>query len=1000
MTTPDDSPDGGRSDVHGRRLGSRPEDWIDDVAPDARAIEPRTEHDAPIAPELVDRRALLRLMSASLALAGLGGCNTGTHHGAPLLSEPHGTPGLQPGEPVTFASTLELDGLGRGVLVQARDGRPIKIEGNPLHPASLGATDAFMQAEVLSLYDPERSRTPVESGQDRAWSELHAALRAQLAALAVRSGAGLALLTGPLGSPTAARLVGSLGQALPELRWYVHAPAADTRATSGARAAFGRPVDVWPNLSVADLVLCLGADPLGAGPLQARLARDLAERRRRGHADGHMPRLVVAEALPTLTGARADERIVCTPDQLVPFARLVASAAGGAGIPAGEAPPGLAADAGRIGRALARAGGSGLVLAGREASAEVHALAHAINVRIGAVGRSVRVIEPVRTSDRTDTGTLAGLTADIAAGRVTHLVGIETNPVYSAPADLGNLAGLIGRVPFSLHLGLRRDETARACRWHVPARHSLEAWGDTVAFDGTVGLRQPATLPRIEALSAIELLGVLTGGPADGRALVEATWRERLGAGFAERWPIMLEAGVMEGTASAPADVALQADWAERVRAATPPPPGRAEGSDTAPPAVTVVLAPDPCVWDGSLAGNAWLQELPKPLTKQVWGNAALLAPATAARLGIASGDIVRLDAGGGRTVEAAALAHPGTAPGVLGLTLGYGRRHGAGVGDGLGSDAYRLRTSAEPWVIGSVAISRAGRHRPPVTTQAHHTLAGGDIVRAVATAGTAAAPAATPGTRLPTLYPEWPYPGRAWGMTVDLDQCIGCNACVVACQAENNVSVVGPEQVARGREMHWLRIDRYWSGPTEAPATCFQPMYCQHCEKAPCEVVCPVNATVHDSEGLNVMVYNRCIGTRTCSNNCPYKVRRFNWLDYRVRPPGSPREAVNPEVTVRRLGVMEKCTYCVQRIKTATITAGIEGRPVRDGEIVTACQQACPTGAFTFGDVNDPASAVSGAKASPRAYAVLGELNTRPRTSYLARIVPPGEASDTGTRT
>jgi Fe-S-cluster-containing dehydrogenase component len=406
-------------------------------------------------------------------------------------------------------------------------------------------------------------------------------------------------------------------------------------------------------------------------------------------------------------------------------------------------------------------------------------------------------------------------------------------------------------------------------------------------------------------------------------------------------------------------------------------------GGPTAAPAaaVDVVFAPDPAVWDGRFANNGWLQELPKPLTKQVWGNAALIAPETAAAMRIATGDVLEITVCD-NTVAAPAWILPGHAPGAVTLPLGYGRPRAGGVGSRVGFDAYPLRTTAAPW-IAAARVTPLGRREALISTQHHHAVAGRDIVRVVAP-GEAAE---RPGPPQPSLYPDWTYEGHAWGMAIDLDACIGCNACVIACQAENNVAVVGPDQVARGREMHWLRVDRYHAGDPAAPATYFQPVPCMHCETAPCEVVCPVNATVHSAEGLNDMVYNRCIGTRTCSNNCPYKVRRFNFVHYQTAEYAVPADVLNPQVTVRDRGVMEKCTYCVQRIGAARIRAGIEDRPIRDGEVVTACQQACPTQAIVFGDVNDPDSAVSGLKRSTRNYALLGELNTKPRTTYLGRL-------------
>jgi molybdopterin-containing oxidoreductase family iron-sulfur binding subunit len=650
------------------------------------------------------------------------------------------------------------------------------------------------------------------------------------------------------------------------------------------------------------------------------------------------------------------------------FARALAFALDAGSAPAAEAHPAVAG----IAQDLRRAGPRGLVAVGHEQPALVHALGHAMNLRLGAFGTTVRAIEPVLPAQDGDESILA-LAEAIAGGGVSHLLLLGANPVYDAPADL-DLADLIGRVPLSLHLGQHRDETAAACRWHVPQSHALEAFGDLRAFDGTVGLRQPAVLRLDPSLGVEEMIALLLGQVPNGRELLEATWREPWGEGFEARFARSLEDGVVAETAAPPIAVSLQDGW-DRGPAAT-----------AAASPFDVMFTLDPSVWDGRFANNAWLQELPKPLSKQVWGNAALIGPDTADALRVSTGDLIEV-AVAGRSLAAPVWVLPGHAPNTVTLPLGYGRSRAGQVGNGVGFDAYRLRTAQSPWIADG-DLRALGSRFHLVTTQQHHAVQGRDIVRVVTPdrLDSRDGPAARP-----SLYPEWRYEGHAWGMSIDLDACTGCNACVIACQAENNVSVVGPEQVARGREMHWLRIDRYHRGSPEEPKTYFQPVPCMHCEKAPCEVVCPVNATVHSSEGLNDMVYNRCIGTRTCSNNCPYKVRRFNFLDNRSTGYATPDDALNPQVTVRERGVMEKCTYCVQRIGAARAQARVEDRGLRDGEIVTACQQACPTQAIVFGDVNDSESLVSRRKRSPRNYALLGDLNTQPRTTYLARIEPGG---------
>jgi molybdopterin-containing oxidoreductase family iron-sulfur binding subunit len=597
----------------------------------------------------------------------------------------------------------------------------------------------------------------------------------------------------------------------------------------------------------------------------------------------------------------------------------------------------------------------------------VHALALAINARLGAFGRTIRATEPIAPASG-GPQTLVDLAEAIGGGRVSRLIVLGGNPAYTAPGDL-ELAALIRRVPLSVHLGSHRDETADAFHWHIPQTHALESWGDLRAFDGTVGFRQPATLPLKPGISAEEFLGLMGGQMQDGRVLVQAAWREAWAENFEERWNRVLEDGVVENSAAPSLEITARTDWDSGL------------GAQAASEPLDVIFAPDPSLWDGRYANNGWLQELPKPITKQVWGNAAFIAPETAMSLGLSSGDAVDLTVHG-RIVRAPIWVLPGHAPETVTLPLGYGRSRAGRIGSDIGFNAYAVRPSVQSWTAeGRIEI--AGERIGVVTTQQHHALQGQDIVRVTAPDQPVTAAAEV----LPSLYPEWPYEDHAWGMAIDLDACIGCNACVVACQVENNIAVVGPEEVARGREMHWLRVDRYYAGDPAKPKTYFQPVLCMQCEKAPCEVVCPVNATVHSSEGLNDMVYNRCIGTRTCSNNCPYKVRRFNFFDYQGTEYAPSREAMNPQVTVRSRGVMEKCTYCVHRIRSATADARIGERRILDGEITTACQQACPTQAIVFGDINDPDSAVSRLKGNSRNYALLGALNTQPRTTYLARI-------------
>jgi Fe-S-cluster-containing dehydrogenase component len=890
------------------------------------------------------RRSVLRAAGASLALAAAAGCDGApAEFGSPLYAPARGADA----GPRRYATVLDLDGLGRGVIVNTRGGHAIKVEGNPRHPASLGATDIFLESAVLGLHDPARSRRLRRDGQAlRDTGVFGGFLAEQRAALAARGGEGFRLVTGPIASPTQRRLIAALLAQWPGARWHVHAPLAD--------AAAGEMLPL-PDFARARCVLALGADPLGPGPAQLAWARQWAEARRAGREAGRLPALLVAETSPSLTGAKADRLLPLPPAGIAALARAVAAELGVAAA-AGATHP----EARGMAAALRAAGPEALVLAGRGMPAEVHLLAQAMNA---ALGVELPAIPDPRAAP--EAGTLAELAAEI--DRVTHLLILDANPVFDVPADL-DFPALLRRVPHSVHAGLQVDETALRCGWHVPLRHPLESWGDSRAFDGTAALRQPATRPLVEqAVAAEVVLARLAGIPGDDQALLRETWRAAWGeADFETRWLAALEEGVVADSAPAPEPFRNDAE----LPAAAPIPQG-----------LVAVFAPDPNLWDGRFASEAWLQELPRQLGQVAWGQAVLVAPQDARAGGLTDGAEVEIFISG-RTLRAPVLVMPGQAPGAVTLPLGGGRRAAGGVPAGIGLDVYRLRDTASPWVAGGVTL-RATSGAAWDSRAADHAMAG-DAPRVRRLAPDQSVPPLPPPR---SLYPDWTYPGAAWGMAIDLDTCIGCNACVVACQAENNTPVVGPEEAARGRMMHWLRVDRVTTGPAEAPQVDFQPVPCMHCEKAPCEVVCPVNATVHDHEGLNLMIYPRCIGTRTCSNNCPYKVRKFNWAGYARAADAVPVR--NPEVPLRPRGVIEKCTYCQHRIKGAQDTARQEGRAVRDGEIVTACQSACPTRAIHFGDINDPASDVSRAKAEGRNYALLGNLDTRPRTTYLARLVP-----------
>jgi len=979
----------------------------------------------------VSRRGFLKLMGASLALAGAAGCvRQSSERIVPYVRQPEE---LVPGKPLHYASAATRGGYGQGVLVESHMGRPTKIEGNPDHPSSLGATDAITQAEVLTLYDPDRSQVVRRNGRITTWEAFLATLTAFMEAKEPQAGAGVRLLTGTVTSPTLADQIDRLRQRFPEARWHQWEPAGRDAVRAGTRRAFGEPVQTRYRFDRAEVVLSLGADFLTGMPGSVRYARDFADGRRVRRDRREMNRLYAFESTPTPTGALADHRWPVRPSDMVSLARALAGRLGVDGVDAtaadGELPEGLDAtilDA--VAGDLRSRAGAAAIVPGDEQEAEVHVLAHAMNLALGNAGTAdspVVYTDPVEAEPVDQLESLRSLVADMRAGEVEALVILGGNPVYDAPADL-DFTTALEQVEVRVHLGLYEDETSQYCHWHVPEAHFLEAWGDVRGHDGSVSIVQPLIEPLFNGHSAVELMAVLLGQPErDGYDIVRAHWQERhagatgasgevaaeavgapaprLGLSgtppeFDDFWQMAVHDGVVPGTAAAERQVELAETWdlpeLRLARAGT--------GAGPAPPdGLEVVFRPDPTIHDGSHANNGWLQELPKPLTKLTWDNAAFLSPATAERLGVASEQVVELSLEG-RTVRAPVWILPGQADDSVTLHLGYGRRRTGRVGRDAGFDAYRLRTTRGPWAATGLAVEPTDERLPLASTQDHHSMEGRELVR-VGTLADYREHAELPGEHHEaeedvSLYPEWEYDGYSWGMEIDLNVCTGCNGCMTACQAENNVPVVGKDQVLNGREMHWLRIDRYWSDSLDAPDIHFQPVPCMHCENAPCEVVCPVAATVHGDEGLNQMIYNRCVGTRYCANNCPYKVRRFNFFEYADHGDTPIMKLLqNPDVSVRSRGVMEKCTYCVQRINVARVEAKNEGREIRDGEVVPACAQACPTQAITFGDINDPDSEVSRLREEPLHYGLLTHLGTRPRTNYLARLRNPNPALEAG---
>jgi molybdopterin-containing oxidoreductase family iron-sulfur binding subunit len=1038
----------------------------------------------------LSRRRFLALMGASLALSGVVGCGFTKPRELimPYVRQPEN---IVLGKPLFYATTMPLAGTGVGVLVESHEGRPTKIEGNPQHPSSLGGTDAFGQAAILGLYDPDRARTVTYRGQGRTLDGVLEELRGRLnGGTAKEPGKGVAILTEAVGSPTLAWQLGLFKKSWPQARLYHYEPTAPDNAHRGAHAALGANRHLHYRVRQADVILTIGGDFLASGPGHLAYLKELASRRRQGGKapenvkdfGGRMNRLYAVESSLTSTGAVADHRLAVRPSQVDNLVRALAVKVGVEGIDEYT----LLADQDRWTSAVVRdlrgaARGATLVVAGPEQSPTVHALVLATNARLGNLGKTVVVSEAPRdpavpfAAAATEMASLRALYDEIQAGRVKTLLVLGGNPAYTAPADVPFAALLEEKLRddrdwLALHLGHYRDETSRLCHWHVAESHFLESWGDTRGHDGTASLIQPLIAPLYATISAHDLLAALTRLPGSedydtrtGYEVVRDYWREHrpdTKKDFERFWREALHDGLIRGSAPpAVAKPTLADGWARAVGPAPKVSAGPFE----------LVFAPDPTVFDGRFANNGWLQELDKPVTKLTWDNAALMSPETAHKLrvgftiptrrggehGNVLADVVKLKVAG-RELEVAAWIVPGHPEDTITLHLGYGRTHAGKVGTGAGVDANRLRTTAAPWVAPEAEVSRAGRKYRLACTQAHFNMAARDPVQSFTLEETRAKGFHTqferkagpqghhvPGGHeegqkrheLPTLYESpYKYTGYKWGMAIDLSACVGCGACVVACQSENNIPVVGKEQVTKGREMHWLRIDRYFETPLrdgqeikDELRVHFQPLMCVHCEYAPCEVVCPVEATVHGDEGTNDMVYNRCVGTKYCANNCPYKVRRFNFHFYSDYETPSLRLMYNPEVTVRSRGVMEKCTFCIQRIAHGRIEAarealnelglpegqrkrrdhnGPDGGPRRDqgkeipaifdGEVVSACQAACPAGAIVFGDINGPGrdgrghSHVHELHESPLRYDLLGELGTRPRVAYLAAVRNP----------
>jgi MoCo/4Fe-4S cofactor protein with predicted Tat translocation signal len=990
----------------------------------------------------VSRRNFLKLAGASMALAGLAGCTRQPlEQILPYVRQPEE---LVPGKPIYYATAMPFAGYAQPLLVETHEYRPTKIEGNPQHACSLGSSDLFAQASILDLYDPDRSIEITFQAEPRPWGEFLGSIRGRVLYHKSNQGAGLRFLSGSVSSPTLGSQMKAIQQLFPQSKWHRWEPAHRDGLRAGSKAAFGGYYDVQYTFAAADVVVSLDASFLSGSwfPGFVRHARDYMSRRKLSGKNDVMNRLYVAESAPSTTGAKADHRLVLRHSEVDKIARALAAKLGVQAASAGALSPEQQKWVDAVVADLMAHRGKSLVVPGEFHGASVHALAHAINAALGNVGQTVSYTDPVEIDPVEHTQSIKELVDDINAGKVMTLVIFGGNPVYDAPGDV-NFKGALQKLlqqameieearrdgkgldeqpPMVTQLSIYKNDTTDFCTWHIPAAHYLEAWSDARAYDGTATIIQPMIAPLYDGKSAHEIAAIFTDQPGtSGYDLVQAYWRsQHPGGDFEKWWRTSVHDGFIAGSAFPSKTVSA--------KAASIPEPAFVYSAGGNGEAVEVIFRPDPCIYDGSFVNNAWLQETPKPLSRTTWDNVAMISPAMVERLGLLElnqykGDhqsdwqrFLEINVAG-KTIRAPYWPQPGHPDHAVTLFLGYGQTKTGRVGTeeernvGRGYNAYSIRPVAAQYAgPGSLAVALGKDDGISIAvTQGHFTMDDREPVKVADFEEWRANPNfAHKREEEPedkglgdeeSLYGDYRgnreawYSQYAWGMAIDLNSCVGCQACAVACQSENNISVVGKQQVQRGREMQWIRIDAYYEGDPANPSVYFEPVPCMQCENAPCEPVCPVGATVHSTEGLNDMVYNRCVGTRYCSNNCPYKVRRFNFLLYADYTTPSLKMMRNPDVTVRSRGVMEKCTYCVQRINAGRIAAEKEQRPIRDGEVITACQQACPTEAIVFGNINDAKSRVAQLKADQRNYSLLAELNTRPRTTYIAAVRNPNPA-------
>ena len=944
------------------------------------------------------RREFLGIMGASIALAGLSGCRRPVEKIIPYVVAPEE---IVPGNPNYYATSMQrgLDAIG--FVVENHEGRPTKIEGNIKHSSSLGKTDSFAQAEILNLYDPDRSKGVLQNGGESslqdfisAWSELYDTY-------INNNGEGLVVISETSIAPTLIRLKKEFHKTFPKAKWIVYNPVSDENIIKGIELATGKTAVPVYNFEKAKVILSLDSDFLLLESGSVKNSMGFANGRRVKSENDEMNRLYVAESAMSVTGGMADHRIKVKNSEIGDFAVSIALEMNkqGTKVPGTESLTTnntfddnllteLVAD-------LIKYRGKSLVVAGRNQTEQVHTLVNAINTVLGNLGKTISFYN-IEKDIVPNSSSLAELSKNDPP---STLIMIGTNPIYTAPRDW-RIENLIKNAKHSIHLSSHIDETSEHVEWHVNQTHFLEEWNDTQSSDGTIGITQPQILPLFNGISNVELLWIITKNESvKGYDLVKDSWRNILSGDFESNWNKTLHDGIYSKKINASKKLTLNTANINKSLAATPPSHNNK---------IELNLRASASTFDGSFANNGWMQELPNPVSKLTWDNAAQMSHRTAKKLGVKNEDVVKVS-NGGEYVLLPVWILPGQADNSISVEVGYGRSRVGRIGNNVGQNTYKLMDSAGNFLVNNISVEKIGATYPLACTQDSHGMNDDKLaddaiqkrlpilIREATVDEYKHHPEfAKHGVHHPPLVSMWEEfeytESPQWGMTIDLNVCTGCNACSTSCQSENNIPVIGKQEVRMGREMHWVRLDRYFSGDPDDPEVAIQPVACQHCEMAPCEQVCPVAATTHSEDGLNGMTYNRCVGTRYCANNCPYKVRRFNFFNFAKDMPEIVQMARNPDVSVRFRGVMEKCTYCVQRINTAKIKVKNEKREIQDGDVVTACQQACPTDAITFGNIVDPDSEVSKAMQNNRDYALLGELNTKPRTLYQAKLRNPNQ--------